>query len=166
MDLPGIGPARPLICYEGIFPEEIAAPGGRPRLLLLVTNDAWFGAGAGPEQHLALGRLRAVEQGLPLMRSANTGISAAIDARGRVLASLPLNEAGRLDAPLPPAGAATLYAQSGDWPALAAVALLLAWAWRRRAPAPAPAAGPSAGPSPGPAAAEPPIRVDPGGGGA
>lgn len=115
IDIPGIGLARPLICYESIFPEEIDA-GARPRLLLLVTNDAWFGSFAGPQQHLAIGRVRAVEQGLPLVRSANTGISAVIDGKGRVLASLPLNEAGAFDAALPPALPTTVYARLGEWP--------------------------------------------------
>lgn len=132
VDVPGVGLARPLICYEGIFAEEIGAGGARPRLLLLVTNDAWFGAGAGPEQHLALGRLRAVEQGLPMVRAANTGISAMIDARGRVLASLPLNEAGAIDAPLPPALPPTAYARWGDGPVLLLLGLLTIGALLRR----------------------------------
>lgn len=123
IDIPGIGLARPLICYEGIFAEEIGAR-PRPRLLLLVTNDAWFGSFAGPQQHLALGRLRAIEQGLPLVRSANTGISAIIDGYGRVLASLPLNEAGAIEAPLPPALPATIYARTGDWPVVLTLTLL------------------------------------------
>jgi apolipoprotein N-acyltransferase len=123
VDIPGIGLARPLICYEGIFAEEIGSgtAQGRPRLLLLVTNDAWFGSFAGPQQHLALGRLRAIEQGLPMVRSANTGISAMIDGRGRVMASLPLNQEGTIEAVLPPALDPTLYARMGDTP----VALLL-----------------------------------------
>ena len=126
VDIPGIGLARPLICYEGIFAEEIG-PGqtgqDRPRLLLLVTNDAWFGSFAGPQQHLALGRLRAIEQGLPMVRSANTGISAMIDGTGRVMASLPLNQEGAIEAVLPPALAPTFYARMGDAPI---VLLLLA----------------------------------------
>ncbi|MCB5199480.1 apolipoprotein N-acyltransferase [Loktanella sp. TSTF-M6] len=126
IDLPGIGPARALICYEGIFAEEVAVPGARPRLLVMITNDAWFGRAAGPQQHLAQARLRAIEQGLPMVRSANTGISAMIDAQGRVLASLPLGEAGHIDAPLPPADPVTVYARAGDWPALLLVLLGLA----------------------------------------
>lgn len=132
MDLPGVGPARPLICYEGIFAEEIAAPGGRPRLLLLVTNDAWFGNWAGPRQHLSLARLRAVEQGVPVARAANTGISAMIDAQGRVLASLPLNAAGAIESPLPPVRPPTPYGRWGDWPALLAMGCLLGAAMLRR----------------------------------
>jgi apolipoprotein N-acyltransferase len=134
MDLPGIGLARPLICYESVFAEELPAAGPRPRLLLLVTNDAWFGLRAGPLQHFGLGRLRAIEQGLPLVRSANTGVSAMIDGKGRVLARLPLREAGAIEAPLPPALPATVYARTGDLPALLLVGALglLAVARRQR----------------------------------
>lgn len=122
MDIPGVGLARPLICYEGIFAEEI----GRERadFLLLVTNDAWFGRFAGPQQHLAIGRLRAIEQGLPLVRSANTGISAVVDGRGRVLASLPLGEAGAFDVRLPPPRPPTVYSRWGDGPVAGALFLL------------------------------------------
>lgn len=116
IEIDGIGLALPLICYEGIFAEEISYGATRPRLMLLITNDAWFGAGAGPAQHLAQARLRAIEQGLPMVRVANTGISAMIDARGRITGSLPLGETGALDAPLPPALAPTLYARFGDAP--------------------------------------------------
>jgi apolipoprotein N-acyltransferase len=115
INLPGIGDAIPLICYEGIFAEEVGDQGARPRLLLLITNDAWFGAAAGPYQHLAQARLRAIEQGLPMVRVANTGVSAMIDARGRIVASLPLNSDGALDVALPAARAATLYSRVGDW---------------------------------------------------
>ena len=118
--LPGIGPVLPLICYEAIFPQDLVRLRPRPRVVLHLTNDAWFGAGAGPRQHLALTRLRAAESGLPVLRAANTGISAAIDARGRVLAALPLNEAGVLDAPAPPALPPTPYGRTGDWPAFGA----------------------------------------------
>ena len=116
--LPGIGGAIPLICYEGIFAEEISDGGDRARLLLLITNDAWFGDAAGPYQHLAQARLRAIEQGLPMVRVANTGISAMIDARGRIIDSLPLGIDGSLDAVLPAALPPTLYVRWGDWPTL------------------------------------------------
>jgi apolipoprotein N-acyltransferase len=116
IDLPGIGAAVPLICYEGIFAEEIRYGDERPRLLLLITNDAWFGAAAGPRQHLAQARLRAIEQGLPMVRVANTGISAMIDGKGRVTASLPMDVDGALDATLPPALPATIYSRFGEWP--------------------------------------------------
>jgi apolipoprotein N-acyltransferase len=105
--------------------------------MLHLTNDAWFGQVSGPYQHLALARLRAVEQGLPVLRAANTGVSAVIDGRGRVLAALPLNAAGALDAALPPALPPTLYARTGDWPILLLVLLATAVALaagRRSAP--------------------------------
>ncbi|MEM7499033.1 MAG: apolipoprotein N-acyltransferase [Pseudomonadota bacterium] len=118
----------PLICYEAIFPHEIVPPGiaptDRPGWLLQITNDAWFGTLGGPQQHLAQARLRAIEQGLPLVRAANTGISAVIDAHGRIVASIPLGTHGHVDAPLPEALAPTLYARSGDLPAIL-LALLL-----------------------------------------
>lgn len=105
--------------------------------MLQITNDAWFGNFAGPRQHLALARMRAIERGLPLVRVANTGISAVIDARGAITAGLALNEAGALDAPLPPRLPPTLYARTGDWPALALLVALAALALtlgpRRRA---------------------------------
>lgn len=122
----------PLICYEAIFPEEIhpvaSASASRADWILQITNDAWFGTFAGPQQHLAQARFRAVEQGLPVLRAANTGISAVIDARGHVRASLPLGRAGFLDAPIPAALAPPPYARIGDFPLslllLAAIALV------------------------------------------
>ena len=125
IDLPGVGKARALICYEGIFAEEIATA-ERPRLLMMITNDAWFGKGAGPTQHLLQARLRAIEQGLPMVRSANTGISAMIDAAGRITAMIPLDTAGYVDVSLPPAHAATPYVRWGDWPVMVLVVLGLA----------------------------------------
>jgi apolipoprotein N-acyltransferase len=98
--LPGIPPLGLLICYESIFPGQIVAP-DRPDWLALVTNDAWFGDSAGPRQHLAAARLRAVEEGLPLMRAANTGISAGFDGYGRELGRLAMNESGTLALALP-----------------------------------------------------------------
>lgn len=129
--LPGIGPALPLICYEAVFPQDVNAAPARPRLLLQLTNDAWFGRFSGPYQHLQQARMRTIEQGLPMVRVANTGISAMIDARGDVTARLPLNEAGYVDAPLPRALPPTLYSRSGDWPILGLVLLGLALAFRR-----------------------------------
>ncbi|GGL68457.1 apolipoprotein N-acyltransferase [Wenxinia marina] len=135
VEIPGLGPATALICYEGIFAEEVNAAPGRPRLLILITNDAWFGTRAGPQQHLAQARLRSIEQGVPMVRAANTGISALIDARGRVLESLPLGTQGAMAAPLPEARGATPYTRLGDGPALAlllALALVGGLAGRRR----------------------------------
>lgn len=113
LDLPGIGLARPLICYEGIFPEEVRQ-GPRPRVLILVTNDAWFGTITGPYQHLVQARMRALELGVPLLRSANTGVSAIIDARGNVVASIPLGQQGQVSALLPAALPPTPYARFGE----------------------------------------------------
>ncbi len=134
LDLGRAGRVLPLICYEAVFPQDLRV-GPRADWILQVTNDGWFGNLSGPYQHLAQARLRAVEQGLPLLRAANTGVTAVIDARGRVLQSLPLNTVGRLDAEVPPATPGpTLYARSGDWPAtilLAAALLSLGWQARR-----------------------------------
>ncbi|MEO1790365.1 MAG: apolipoprotein N-acyltransferase [Pseudomonadota bacterium] len=126
IDLPGIGVGLPLICYEAIFPRNIRGT-ERPDFLIHITNDAWFGERVGPQQHLAQARMRAVEFGLPVMRAANTGISAMIDAQGRVTHSLDLGVAGFIDAPLPQAGPETLYARTGDVPAGIAGLLLVAF---------------------------------------
>lgn len=115
MDLGGLGQALPLICYEAVFPQDVGAYLERPDFLMQITNDAWFGTFSGPYQHLVQAQMRAIEQGLPFVRAANTGVSAMIDARGRVVDSLPLNEAGFLDVALPPALPMTLYAKTGDW---------------------------------------------------
>ncbi|MDO9127495.1 MAG: apolipoprotein N-acyltransferase [Parvibaculum sp.] len=112
--LSGLPPVSPLICYEVIFPGEVVAPGARPDWLVNITNDAWFGRSAGPWQHFSQVRLRAVEQGLPLVRAANSGISAVIDPYGRVVKSLPLDARGVIDAALPAPLQPTLYARLGD----------------------------------------------------
>jgi apolipoprotein N-acyltransferase len=125
MDLGGLGLALPLICYEAVFPQAILGAPDRPDFLMQITNDAWFGAFSGPYQHLAQARLRAVEQGLPMVRVANTGVSAMIDPRGRITAALPLNEAGWLDAALPEPLPPTLYARTGEGPMLALIPMLL-----------------------------------------
>ena len=103
----------PLICYEAIFPGEAVPEGApqRPGLLLNVTTDSWFGPTPGPYQHFAQARLRAIEEGLPLIRAANTGISAIVDPYGRILAALPLNSEGVLDSSLPGKIAAPLFAR-------------------------------------------------------
>lgn len=125
-------PVQPLICYEAIFSRHLLTGADRPAWLLQVTNDAWFGNLSGPWQHLAQARLRAIESGLPLMRAANTGISAVIDARGGLRAELGLNQIGRIDARLPGALPPTPWSRWGDWPALALALLGLGLAARRR----------------------------------
>jgi apolipoprotein N-acyltransferase len=114
LSVPGLPPVAPLICYEAIFPGEVvpAAPGAeRPGLLLNVTNDGWFGLTAGPYQHFAQARLRSIEEGLPLVRAANTGISAIVDPYGRIVARLALGAEGVLDGPLPRRIAAPPFAR-------------------------------------------------------
>ena len=110
--VPGLPPFGALICYEVIFPGAVA-PSPRPAWLLNITNDAWFGFSSGPWQHLAAARLRAAEEGLPLVRAAQTGISAVFDAHGRRLAALPLGTTGTLDAALPGALPPTLFGRFG-----------------------------------------------------
>jgi apolipoprotein N-acyltransferase len=124
--VPRAAPLLPLLCYEIIFPGEIMPRGERPGWLVNLTNDGWFGISSGPYQHLEQARLRAIETGLPLVRAANTGISAVIDPLGRTLESLPLGAEGLLDAPLPQPVAPPLYARVGDIPAGTVVLLTLA----------------------------------------
>ena len=113
--LPGMPDASPLICYEVIFSGAVVAPGPRPGFLLNVTNDGWFGDSSGPYQHFAQARLRAVEEGLPVIRAANNGISAIVDAYGRVVAKLPLDAVGVLDGNLPASLITSpFYAVMGD----------------------------------------------------
>ena len=111
---PGAPSFLPLICYEAIFPSMAAAGGQRPQWLLNITNDAWFGPTSGPYQHLHQTRIRAIEQGLPVIRAANTGISAIIDTHGRIKEKLPLNHIGVLDYGLPVAIEPTLFTQWGE----------------------------------------------------
>lgn len=102
LNAPNLPLFSPLVCYEAIFSGEVLPKGTtRPAFLLNVTNDGWFGITPGPSQHFALARLRAVEEGLPLVRAANNGISAVVDPYGRIRAELPLGEKGTLDADLP-----------------------------------------------------------------
>ncbi len=112
--LPDLPSAAPLICYEAIFPGAVVDPKQRPGWLLNVTNDAWYGVTSGPFQHFAIARVRAVEEGLPLLRDANNGITAAIDPYGRVMSRLDLDAIGVLDVPLPAALPVTIYSRIGD----------------------------------------------------
>lgn len=112
--VPGAPDMLPLICYEVIFPGEAVPKGERPGWLLNLTNDAWFGMSFGPYQHFQQARVRAIEEGLPLVRAANSGISAVVDPVGRVIAALPLGHDGRLDSALPRPAQVTIYARTGD----------------------------------------------------
>jgi apolipoprotein N-acyltransferase len=114
LHVPGLPAFAPLICYEAIFPGAVIQGSERPGLLVNLTNDGWFGNTTGPRQHLQQARVRAVEEGLPLVRAANNGISAVVDSYGRIVAKLGLNVHGSLDAALPPALQPTLYARYGD----------------------------------------------------
>ncbi len=133
LDLGRAGKVLPLICYEAVFPQDLRAAPERADWILQVTNDGWFGELAGPWQHLAQARLRAIEQGLPLLRAANTGISAVIDAKGRMVAYLPLDTYDWLDAEVPGALPAPPYARTGDLPVtILLIAGLLVLFWRGR----------------------------------
>ena len=101
MRLPGLPPVGPLICYEVIFPGRVVDSADRPAWLLNLTNDAWYGRSAGPHQHLAQARVRATEEGVPMIRAAYSGISAVIDPYGRILQQIGLGIAGTIDARLP-----------------------------------------------------------------
>ena len=114
LQVAGLPPVSPLICYEAIFPSLVAADTGRPGLIVIVTNDGWFGNSIGPPQHFHQARLRAVEQGLTVVRAANNGISAVIDPEGRILTSLALNARGSIDSAIPSARSRTWYAKWGD----------------------------------------------------
>src|SRR5690606_680231 len=128
--LPGPGPrtldrgahgrAGVQICYEIVFSGQVAEPGRRPAPILNPAADGWFGA-LGPPQHLAQARMRAIEEGLPVLRATTTGISAVIDARGVVREHLPMHVAGRIDTVAPPAAPPTVFARMGN-------ALALLWA--------------------------------------
>ena len=111
------------ICYEIIFSGQVIDAANRPAFLFNPSNDAWFGSW-GPVQHLAQARLRAIEEGIPIIRSTPTGVSAVVDARGHVLRALGLNRAGFLDGALPPALPPTLFARLGNWASILFMMLL------------------------------------------
>jgi apolipoprotein N-acyltransferase len=133
MTVPGAPSMLPLICYEVIFPDEAVPRTERPGWLLNLTNDGWFGISTGPYQHFQQARVLAIAEGLPLVRAANTGISAVVDPLGRIIKDLPLGTEGVLDSALPQPIAPTPYARLGDSIAYAFVAgaLVLALARRR-----------------------------------
>jgi apolipoprotein N-acyltransferase len=138
--VPGLPPVAGTVCYEAIFPgavmpHESDEARARPQLILNVTNDAWFGRTPGPWQHLRQARLRAIEEGVPLIRAANNGISAVVDPYGRITGSLPLDVDGVLDSGLPVAIGPTTYSRIGNSAALLGMLafVLLAALLRRRA---------------------------------
>jgi len=114
LTIPGTPPLSPLVCYEVVFPGEVIDPEHRPDWMLNVTNDAWYGLTPGPWQHFHQARLRAVEEGLPLVRAANNGVSAVVDPFGRVVAHLRLGAVGALDAGLPRPLDATVVSRLGE----------------------------------------------------
>jgi apolipoprotein N-acyltransferase len=132
LDIPNAPRALPLICYEAIFPGKISERNDRAGWIVNLTNDGWFGITTGPYQHLQQARLRAIEEGLPVVRAANTGISAVIDPMGRIVAQLGLGIEGVLDANLPAAISPTVYARLADIPAAILMAIALIFVARRR----------------------------------
>ena len=132
LEIPNAPRALPLICYEAIFPGNVAARDDRPGWIVNLTNDGWFGISTGPYQHLQQVRLRAIEEGLPVARAANTGISTVIDPMGRVVAELGLGLEGVLDSRLPSAISPTIYTKIRDIPAAVLVIASVVLAIRRR----------------------------------
>lgn len=132
MEIAGAPRMLPLVCYEAIFPGEVSSRDDRAGWIVNLTNDGWFGISTGPYQHLQQSRVRAIEEGLPLVRAANTGISAVIDPVGRITAQLGLGVEGVLDARLPVAIPPTFYVRAGNIPATVLVALALVVVLRRR----------------------------------
>jgi apolipoprotein N-acyltransferase len=133
--LPGLPPFAAAVCYEAIFPHAVVDESHRPDWILNVTNDAWYGRSSGPYQHFAIARTRAVEEGLPLVRVGNNGISGVVDPEGRVVAHTTLDAIGYADVTLPDPRPETLYARAGD--GIFAVLLVLglipaAWQARQR----------------------------------
>jgi apolipoprotein N-acyltransferase len=128
MAVPRAPNVLPLVCYEIVFPGQAVPRGERPGWLVNLTNDGWFGVSTGPYQHFQQARVRTIEEGLPLVRAANTGISAVVDPLGRVINSLPLGTEGVIDAPLPRRIDPPLYRRMGDgaiWFVVAGVFVLI-----------------------------------------
>ncbi|RUP08940.1 apolipoprotein N-acyltransferase [Hyphomicrobium sp.] len=132
MAIPGLPPALGLVCYEALFPGNIVQGTERPGVLINVTNDGWFGESTGPYQHFHQARIRAVEEGAPLLRAANNGISAVVDPYGRALQVLGLNVRGVIDSALPVAITPPLYARLGDWILAIIIAIYAGFAVRLR----------------------------------
>jgi apolipoprotein N-acyltransferase len=133
MDVPRAPRMLPFVCYEIVFPGEATSGSERPGWMLNLTNDGWFGHSSGPYQHLRQAQVRAIEQGLPLVRAANTGVSAVIDPAGRTVRSLPLGTEGVLDAQLPRRIEPPLYARTGDAGFFLTLAIVTIVLIRRRA---------------------------------
>jgi apolipoprotein N-acyltransferase len=132
MDVGGAPKMLPLICYEAIFPGAAVPRGERPGWLVNVTNDGWFGISSGPYQHFQQARLLAIAEGLPLVRAANTGISAIVDPVGRVVSSLPLGVEGIIDARLPAAIEPTINVAYGNYFLIVVMVVSLIAVGRRR----------------------------------
>jgi apolipoprotein N-acyltransferase len=132
VDVPGAPKMLPLICYEAIFPDAAVPRGERPGWLVNVTNDGWFGISSGPYQHFQQARVLAIAEGLPLVRAANTGISAVIDPLGRIIGALPLGAEGVLDAQLPTPIEPTPYVKYGNYTLVLVLIVSLIAVGRRR----------------------------------
>ena len=131
-NLPGFGAVGMQICYEIVFSGQVVDRAHRPAFIFQPSNDSWFGHW-GQSEHLAQARMRAIEEGIPIIRATPTGISAIIDAQGRVLASIPAETSGAVELPIPPATPPTLFARVGNAMAflVAAILALSAIAFRR-----------------------------------
>ena len=121
----------PLICYEAIFPGYVVG-GQRPDFLLNVSDDSWFGKAWGPRQHFVSARMRTIEEGLPMVRSANQGVTAVIDSYGRIVRKLEPDAEGAIDAVLPKPISPTVYAMLGDWMSLLVLLGAAGIVWRFR----------------------------------
>jgi len=133
LNVAGLPPFSPLICYEAVFPGKVTDRTGRARWLLNITNDSWYGGSWGPYQHYSIAAMRAIEEGVPLVRVANSGISGVFDAYGNVTSELGLDISGFIDVDLPErTRTETLFTVAGDAPFLFSVAVLIGWPLSRR----------------------------------